>query len=422
MYKIAFFLDLRTLGEHVFAANLDLGNPGTGGTHYLFLLTVKHLNKVYGQQYALLLNNSRNSFSDTNICTDYTENELAAIKYCEEQGINTLVFNANVAEKLDFVNIATNVKIALWAHNTLNIKRQRIAAHAHCISKVICVSESQYKNMQDTACFAKCCYINNVYSDDFYQNAPQTDYSEKKVAYVGSLMPQKGVHNLLDIWRFVEKESPDIQLYIFGGGNVWNAKTKVSSKTGADFFYNKIVEKKLNKLKHPENIHFMGSMGWNKISREINTFRLGVVNPSHFMRDETFCLSAVEMEAHGIPIVSRFRHDGLSSTINHGKTGFLEKEDHNIAKHIVDIVNNKDKAKQLGKNARTFAENFVVAKEISKWCDLVEDKIEVPNQLKNAIISNDGKLLIHDKLLYVHFLFSSSKIFHLIGKKLHLIH
>ena len=79
----------------------------------------------------------------------------------------------------------------------------------------------------------------------------------------------------------------------------------------------------------------MGAKGWEYIDKFVSTFRLGIVNPSHYMRDETFCLSAVEMAAHGLPVISRQRHDGLQTTIIHGKTGYLEKNNKDIAERII---------------------------------------------------------------------------------------
>ncbi len=50
MPQIAFFIELQNSKKNIKGVNLDVGNPGVGGTQYLFLLTIKELNKLYGEE------------------------------------------------------------------------------------------------------------------------------------------------------------------------------------------------------------------------------------------------------------------------------------------------------------------------------------------------------------------------------------
>ena len=77
-------------------------------------------------------------------------------------------------------------------------------------------------------------------------------------AYIGSIMPQKGVHNLLEIWKYVEANEPEAQLYIYGGANVWNASARLGSNGAADIYYDRVIQRRMKRLKHPENIHLWG--------------------------------------------------------------------------------------------------------------------------------------------------------------------
>ena len=47
MPKIAFFIELKNNQATIEGADLNIGNPGVGGTQYLFLLTVKVLNSIW---------------------------------------------------------------------------------------------------------------------------------------------------------------------------------------------------------------------------------------------------------------------------------------------------------------------------------------------------------------------------------------
>lgn len=231
-------------------------------------------------------------------------------------------------------------------------------------------------------------------------------------------MPQKGIHNLLDIWKYVEKNTSNAELYVFGGANVWNAENKLGSNGTADKYLERIIIKKLNHLEHPENIHFMGAMGWAEIDKLISSARVGVVNPSRYMRDETFCLSAIELEAHKIPIVSRQRHDGLNSTILNGRTGFLEKEDKDMAERIITLINNPKQSIKMGENARAFSKLFIPEQEVHKWLELsFVDKSNISKKITKGK-SIDAKLLRHDLFLKVIFLVESGKFLDLLLKKL----
>lgn len=418
MPRLAFFIEIKNNQNTIENSDLDKGNPGIGGTKYLFLLTVKVLNEQYGDDYAILLTDTNLKKSNIRLKTDYVENAGGAIKYCENNNIDHLVLNANIADSANPKLFETNVNILLWAHNTLTAKRQKIAAITKSIKWVVCVSESQYNNMKDTPCFEKCTFVNNIIPKYFYDHAKLTDYSEPKVTYVGSLMPQKGAHNLLEIWRFVEKKCPDAQLYVFGGAKIWNENTTLGKGGAADIFYDRLLQKRLKKLSHPENIHFMGAQGWNYIDSFISTFRLGIVNPSYYMRDETFCLSAVEMAAHGLPIVSRQRHDGLETTIVNGKTGYVEEKNIDIAKRIIEIISSPDISRRMGTYGREHAEQFIAGNVVNKWDKLINETNRSVYLKKSSFFSKDATMLRGDKLLKIGFLIESGKCIYLVKKKL----
>lgn len=417
--QIAFYIGLKAFKRTLLNAELSTGNPGVGGTQYLFLLTVKEYNKVYGTSHALLLTDDEFGLEDVDVPTVIVGNEENAIRYCEKEKINWLVFNANVLDRLPSSVFDTKVKIVAWAHNTLSWKRQKIASKAKSIQRVVCVSKSQYESMKDTPCWEKCVCINNIVPAEFCKQATVSTYADKSAVYIGSVMPQKGVHNLLEIWRLVEKKVPNCQLYIVGGANVWNPKTKLGHTVIADVYYDRVIQRRLGRLLHPENVHFMGAKGWKDINRLISNARVGVVNPSHYMRDETFCMSAIEMEAHGLPVVSRQRNDGLNTSIVHSITGFLEKTDNEIAERLVGLLLDENICKQMGEAAKQYAMKFVPRNEIYKWKTIVDDsQCSIVCKTNGMLISDDARLLQHDFVLKLGFLLESGKWIELLLNKL----
>lgn len=418
MASIAFFLDLGRFANTLRTAQLEYGNPGIGGTPYLFLLTAKYLNKLYGPDYAILLSDIDFMLNDSDIILASVNDEKGALIYCKKHGIDLLVLNANMTDRVSMDFYDTDIKIILWAHNTVNGNSERIVARQKAINRIVCVSQQQYENMRDTVCFNKCTFINNVIPRAFVESAVISNYSEKKVVYVGSIMPQKGAHNLLRIWKFVEKKMPDAELFIFGGAKVWDPALECGCLGIGDVFYDSVLNKELHRLKKPENVHFMGAKGWKEIEQEIKTFKVGVVNPSHYLRDETFCMSAIELAAHGIPVVSRDRKDGLLSTIKHNKTGFLEKTDKKIANRIVELLDNYELCRKLGDSSRNFSKGFIIEKEIYKWKDIVENRDVNSAQNIGIKISRDALYLLHDYLLKVVYTILSGKAIYLLKNRL----
>lgn len=417
--KIAFYIELYKYSSVLNNFNLDDGNPGIGGTQYLFLLTVKYLNKLNGSDYAVLLTDGDIKINDSEIPIFVVKSARDAVYFCEKESIKKLVFNANVASQQpnDLFN-SNSISFILWAHNTLNYRGQQVASIKNSIKRIVCVSYNQMINMEDSPCFHKCVYINNVITENFYERSFLTDYTKNAVVYIGALFPQKGVHNLLDIWKLVEERVSNAELYIIGGAKIWNTDVFSEGYGGADSFYGRIIKSRINKLSKPSNVHFLGALDWNRINEIIKTFKIGIVNPSYYYRDETFCMSALELECHGIPVISRQRHDGLNATILNGETGFLEKSNLEIANAVIRILNNSKLNRKLGANARNFASSFFIDQEVLKWTNILELSTQKKTRRKYRFISKDSILLFHDFILKLIYLVRSKKIFYVLRKSI----
>lgn len=418
MKKIAFYLSLKKISKRLNNINIENGNPGIGGTQYMFLLTVRYINLLCHNCEAFILTDINIEQFDNKIPIVFLENEKEIIQCCETLNVDIIVINANMVSRVKKLILDTNINIYCWAHNTLNYKGQCIVAKIKNIKKLICVSKKQYDNMRDSICFNKCTYINNVITKKFYNDSKISDYSNNNVIYIGSIMPQKGLHNLLDIWKYVEKECRDIQLYIFGGASIWNNNIELGKLGIADKYYDKILRKKLKKLKYKDNIHFMGTQSAEFIKKYMEKSKIGIVNPSKYMRDETFCISAIEFETYGIPVISRERGDGLSSTITNKKNGFLEKTNKAIAEKICFLLKNEKKLIEMGKNARDNAKKFIIDNEILKWDKLVKDDNEIVRNKLCFKISKDSLILFHDFILKCTFVLSTGKFLNIIRKRL----
>lgn len=398
--KVGFYFKYGENGKKIDLNEINKGNPGIGGTQYLFLLIVKYLNIYYGNGFATLFTDSNFKASNEDIPISYASSLDEGIEKCKKDKVDIMVINCNDVNKDNekvFKN--TNINIIVWAHNTVPFLAQKIINKYDSIKKIVCVSKSQMMNMVDSKCFRKCTYINNTVTKEFIEKSKRSDYSMNKVIYVGSLYPQKGVQNLLDIWNIVLRDVPDAKLIIIGSAKVWNKNIEVGELGVAPPAFERILIKKLKKLSNSDSVEFLGTKNWCEINEYIKDAKVGVVNPSTFYRDETFCMSAIEMNAHGIPVISRYRNDGLSSTIINGENGYLEKGDKKIASGICKLLLDKDLCKEMGRKSIENVKRFYVDDIIHDWKKCFDDLCN-NNTLVNGskIFPKDTILLKIDKL------------------------
>jgi len=111
----------------------------------------------------------------------------------------------------------------------------------------------------------------------------------------------------------------------------------------------------------------MGSRGLERYDA-LASVAVGVVNPSGC--DETFCLSAAEFSACGIPVVSARRH-ALVQTVRDGETGLLARTDRELARHCIALLQQPELAWQLGQAGQRYvAEAFAPERVQQGWIDL----------------------------------------------------
>ena len=118
------------------------------------------------------------------------------------------------------------------------------------------------------------------------------------------------------------------------------------------------------------SVNFLGLAGAEKENYFIES-AVGVVNPSGI--EETFCLSAVEMELCGVPIVTKRKY-GLLDTVSHKKTGLLFRTRKEFIHNIVRLLRDKELNYFLGNNAKVFViDHFEAEKIVFQWHQLFQN-------------------------------------------------
>ena len=383
MYKVAFYLDNSRIS--IDCSGFMSGNPGIGGTEYLFLIT-PYLLEQSGEkdlEVTLLLQ------KEMHLPFGYRYNVVGsiadAIAYCSEQDIHKIVvkfayedFYPNI-----FLTVSDKVDVVLWAHNIIPLHLLNAIAKSPRITNVVNVGREQLDLYRDHRTFLKSTYIYNavdIKPKEFYLKH-SVPYSERKheVTYLGSLVQAKGFHVLAKVWPQVLKAVPDAHLNVIGSGTVYgNAKLGkygIAEEKYENLFMPYLVENTGNI--HP-SVTFHGRIGVEKTEILAQT-KVGVPNPSG--KTETFCLSAVEMALYGAKIVTK-RYVGFLDTVPNTAGSLVDNED-KLADEIIDLLlndDNEDYDNTYAYYQRLFSYNSV----IRKWIDLFEGAVNRESEIVNA--------------------------------------
>ena len=118
------------------------------------------------------------------------------------------------------------------------------------------------------------------------------------------------------------------------------------------------------------SVHFLGLLGEEK-EEVFQQTAVGVVNPT--AQTETFCISAVEMELCGVPVVSRKKW-GLLDTIKNGQTGYLFTDEQEFVQQVCILLLDSALNEKFGRQAQRFVkDSFEADILIQQWIQLFKD-------------------------------------------------
>ncbi|MBP9988430.1 MAG: glycosyltransferase family 4 protein [Ruminococcus sp.] len=356
-------------------SNLDLkepvnGNNGIGGTQYCFIMLADALIK-YSDYDVVFYHHNENVLPDgvKSVIVSDTDDML---KKCSEDKIDFFVFKVDgvmgVLKHLHNVNF----DCIAWAHNYIGDKELLEINSNQKIKRVVFVGKEQYDRYLDHDIIKKSTYIYNMFDGRVFKKRPMPDVPS--VTYTGSLVETKGFHILANAWPSIIKAVPDAQLYVIGTGQLYDRNAKLGALGVADEKYEaKFADSLTINGKILDSVHFCGTMGKEK-SEIYQKTTVGVMNPSG--KTETFGLSAVEMEACGIPVVTKATN-GLFDTVINEKTGYLIKNKRQLTQAIISLLKNREKNEELGKQSKAYADSmFLPENLVKKWDKMFIDIVD----------------------------------------------
>lgn len=356
-----------------FASETDMrfperGNPGVGGTQYCVGMLIRYLSMKQDSELTVY------QFGNTLLPEGVKKEKVGSLEQCFEMGertqLDVLIVTHALLPQSCLAQIATSLKLIVWVHNYLSYEQTELFSRCPAVKRVVFVSRQLYDIYLDHAICKKADYIFNMYQNPSEKGFRGAEYGPV-VTYLGNIAFVKGFHILARQWSRILKQVPEAQLYVIGNGKLYDKQEKLGSYGIAEEKYEKefvkyLIDEKGNFL---PSVHFCGLMGQEKYE----IFEKTAVGVMPSIEPETFGLSAVEMEAYGIPVVVRGKR-GLLDISSDKKTGYQFRNDRELARAVVKLLKNRQLNRKLGNGAKKLVEDkFAPSAITAQWCEVIND-------------------------------------------------
>lgn len=364
-------------------------NIGLSGTDWLFFKLLQHVSN----KHAVILFHDGNAILE-NVPFEHKKlDSLSALSSNlkeEQECCLTLISRSNSEfKKFLQLKLPPNLSIIVWDHNGPYPDIVDLLNNCKNVKRIVCVSQMHATQHRHRTLYKKITFIHNFV--DIPAIAKRVDSASLKdnfkVCYMGSLTESKGFHHLVKAWPSIKKILPCAQLDVYGSAKLYDKDSelgdlKVASKKYEDEHLKPLLGESLAEISK-NGVYFKGLVTKKGIYANLHQYKLGVVNPNLFGSTETFCVSAVEIQAAGVPTIGA-RRVGLMETIKHNETGLTFASHVEMERQIIQLLSNDTLNHTFSKNAmnRTqnlFAENIAYA----NWDKLFD---EVKNKKKNTCV------------------------------------
>jgi len=224
--------------------------------------------------------------------------------------------------------------------------------------KIFIVSQHMRKNLTLLNCpTEKIIYSPAGPASDFFEIHPS--YTKKQVLAVGRFVDKKAPHLSILAFKKVVEQIPDAVLVMAGDGPLLNACKDLGKAIDIE-----------------DSVKFVGKIDrdQHKVLLKESTVFIQHSKVADNGDSEGTPVAILEASAAGLPIVSTL-HAGIPDVVIDSKTGFLvlENDVDLMAKKIIELLQDKEKAIEFGRNGRKYVrENFSLRKHIETISKLIE--------------------------------------------------
>jgi hypothetical protein len=281
------------------------------------------------------------------------QDTAAGISMCDRLGVRCVVWDQN-GPSPDFMDILLSP----------------------AVRRLVCVSASEANGLRDHPVFYKTEVIHNSLSPIHAAEPAIVDRNTRAqtVCFLGALTPSKGFHHLARAWPVVHACCPDARLLVIGSSALYGANRFGTLGIGDPEYETNFIAPYLGHSRaelRELGVTLVGLANPARVREILCGCAIGVVNPNCSGSTETFCVSAIEVQAARAVVVGA-RADGLRETVLHRRTGILIRNERDLAHAIVSLLRNPRDLVEMGQNGRKWVlAAFRQEVIIPQWCDLL---------------------------------------------------
>lgn len=362
--RIAFYLDTRNI-QTVDVRDVDAGNPGMGGTEYMFFLIAS---KLANRRPVTLYVTAPGSFPPNLPCIE-VKGVADVVASMQARGESVLVLReSEVLPNLATLK-ATDRKVIVWAHNYSGHRTLRACVACPSIVRYLCVSREQYENLRDEDVFGKSDFVfNAMVTRSWPERTAQP--MEDNVFYMGSLIEAKGFHVLAKQWHRIAEAVPSAHLHVVGTGQLYDRNVRLGTFGLASPEYERrFLPCLTDQGELRKDVTFHGNLGADKLE-VLARAKVAVANPTGV--GETFCITAVEFGLLGVPVVTK-KVGGPVNVIEDGVTGILYRHESQLAESVIRLLRETDLRDRMGQAAsQRVRALFDIEPVLGKWEEVLQ--------------------------------------------------
>ncbi|MBQ4067050.1 MAG: glycosyltransferase [Clostridia bacterium] len=191
-------------------------------------------------------------------------------------------------------------------------------------------------------------------------NPVEPEFSSSDIISVGRLSPEKGMCDLIEVFRLVSRKNPSARLHVVGDGDDREKMETMISEYGLT-----------------DKVTMHGYREKSYIYSLLPSTSLYVMTS----RTESFGLVLLEAMSCGIPCLAFSSAQGAHEIIENGVNGYLieNRDNKALADKICELLYDKDRLHSMSRSSLETAEEFSYEKTKASWLSLME-KIEKNRQ------------------------------------------
>ncbi len=359
MARIAFFLDTRRI-RSVDLRDVDAGNPGVGGTEYMFFLVAAHLARTHQVSMYVTAAGRHPPGIRSIVVRDLRESAVAM----QSAGEDILILRESEVLPNRALLRTLPQSVIVWAHNYSNRRTLKTCAKLPGVARYLCVSREQHEHLRGEDVFRKSDYVFNAVVARTHPTELQPP-TRDNVVYMGCLVRSKGFHVLARYWRDIVSAVPTARLHVVGTRRLYNEDAALGPLGLASARYERQFARYLTDQGRPRaDIVFHGILGADKW-RLLREAKVAVTNPTGV--GETFGISAAELGLLGVPVVTR-KAGGSIDVVASGVTGILFDDERELPEAVIGLLRDEGRRAEMGRNAITrVRSHFDIEVAIAKW-------------------------------------------------------